>query len=366
MNSKLFKTILSVTLALTIASGGLLFGFAAEEEADAVPAGEAVEILADGEETVNPEPRDESEEDEALSGGVDIPAQGGAYVSKVRLSTSRGIEPLRKEFTLHNGTQVDGRSNDYALYSPVGKNDTNKYPVIIFIHGLMHGFTYGGQLEDSFMPYWASSELQSRFKEKGAFIMLPRSSNNGKFAFWGNGQIKSLKAAIDDVIANNRANVDTDKIIIMGSSAGGGMTRKMLKTYPDFFGGAVMLCQTGLMTAGQVQKLGNMPIWTVATKNDLLVNYWLFQLPIWNTVKNNTSVPDKCRHTVFSSVRYPDGSTPLVSHNLCQVISYDFQMLDGSDYPNCTTVDGNGNPVRLSAGNGIIEWINSFGEPFIN
>ncbi len=282
------------------------------------------------------------------------------YTAKSKLPTSAGIEALRNEFTLHQGPRVSGRSNDYALYNPVGENDTNKYPLIIYIHGLMHGFKYGDQLKDSGMPYWASSELQARFEETGAFIMLPRSSNNGKFFFWGSGQIEPLKAAIDDVINSNRNNIDTKKIIIMGSSAGGGMARKMLRTYPDFFGGALIMCQTGFMTPSQVKKLGDMPIWTVATKNDLLVNYWLFQLPIWNTIKNNTSVPEKCRHTVFTWVRYPDGTVPLVSHNLCDVITYDFQMLDGSDYPNCTTVDGNRNPVHLTAGSGIIEWINSF------
>ena len=95
-----------------------------------------------------------------------------AGTRKTALPTSAGIGALRSEFSEAVADEAGGYALDYCYYSPVGQNDTSKYPVVIFLHGIGHGDYPGSQLEDSYMPYWASKELQSRFTSGGAFIVL--------------------------------------------------------------------------------------------------------------------------------------------------------------------------------------------------
>jgi predicted esterase len=279
------------------------------------------------------------------------------YIPKKKLPTSEGIEALRGEFDYYQGPYVYGvRANDYALFDPRGKNDTHKYPLIVYVHGAFHGLLREGQLNDSDFPYWASEELQSRFDEGGAFIMLPRST--GALTFWDQGQVPSLKAAIDDVIANAGDSIDTSKIVIMGSSDGGAMVRKMICRYPTFFCGALTLCQTGFYSGSNAQKTANIPIWLIACKKDFFVLYSIFQVPMWNTIRSHSAVSSKCRFTSLDELYYPDGSKPTNTHNLARVASYDLQLIDGSDYPYEHTVDGDGRVIDIHPGNGIIAWIN--------
>ena len=281
----------------------------------------------------------------------------GYYTPKRRLPTSAGIEALRNEFGYFQGPYVLGvRANDYALYDPRGYNDNHKYPLIVYVHGAFHGWMKEGQLNDSDFPYWASQELQSRFDAGGAFIMLPRST--GAFTFWDGGQVPSLKAAIDDVIKNAGDSIDTSKIVIMGSSDGGAMVRKMICAYPDFFCGALTLCQTGFYSGGEASITADLPIWLIACKKDFFVLYPIFQVPMWNTIRSHSAVRSKCRFTSLDELYYPDGSKPTNTHNLARVASYDLQLIDGSDYPYAHTVDGDGKVLDLHAGNGIIAWIN--------
>lgn len=280
------------------------------------------------------------------------------YIPKTKLPTSAGIQALRSEFEFYQGPTVYGvRSNDYALFNPVGENDGNKYPLVIYLHGAFHGWFANTQIDDSDFPYWASEELQSRFTAGGAFIMMPRSV--GAFTFWDGGQIASVKAAVDYVVSQFKDNIDTSKIVIMGSSDGGAMVRKMIIAYPDYFCGALTLCQMGFYTAAEAKITSKVPVWLIANKRDFFVLYPIFQVPMWNTVKSNTKVPGKCRFTSLDYLYYPDGSKPRNTHNLARVASYDLQMIDGSDYPYCHTVDGNGHKVDIHAGNGIIAWINT-------
>ncbi len=281
----------------------------------------------------------------------------GFFIPKKKLPTSAGIEALRGEFNYYQGPYVYGvRANDYALYDPRGISDNHKYPLIIYVHGAFHGWKREGQLNDSDFPYWASEELQSRFNEGGAFIMLPRST--GALTFWDGGQVPSLKAAIDDVIRNSGGSIDTSRIVIMGSSDGGAMVRKMICAYPDFFCGALTLCQTGFYSGAEANITAGIPIWLIACKKDFFVLYPIFQVPMWNTIRSHSAVSSKCRFTSLDELYYPDGSKPTNTHNLARVASYDLQLIDGSDYPYEHTVDGDGRVIDIHAGNGIIAWIN--------
>lgn len=83
------------------------------------------------------------------------------------------------------------------------------------------------------MAYWASRELQSRWTDTGgAFIILPRCPED-KVEYRNKSFINPLRRMIDDFIKEHKKNVDTTRIFIGGSSAGGEMTWDLITTYPE-------------------------------------------------------------------------------------------------------------------------------------
>lgn len=303
------------------------------------------------------------------------PSEGGEGTEQVSsrkeaLPTSAGIEALRDEFEIDYVPEAEGFALDYAYYSPVGEQDDTKYPLVIFLHGIGHGDYVGSQCDDSDMPYWASSELQSRFTSGGAFIILPRSPEN-RLVYWSSSMVEPLRAVIDDFIAKHGDNIDTTKIFISGSSAGAEMAWYMISEYPEYFAGAFPIAATGTVSPSEIQACSDVAIWMFSSTNDPAVNYTLVTTPLWSNVKKYNAHPENCRLTSIENVVEPAGNSASDNHHMAKVITYDFHMLDGSAYPNAVTVDGNGETVSLESPNGIIYWMNSVssdydGEPGVD
>lgn len=305
-----------------------------------------------------------------------IPPEGGEGTEeavsqrKEALPTSAGIAALRNEFDGDVAPEAEGFALDYAYYSPVGEEDETKYPLVIFLHGIGHGDYVDSQLDDSDMPYWASSELQSRFTSGGAFVLLPRSPEN-MLVYWSSSMIEPLRSVIDDFIAKHGENIDTTKIFISGSSAGAEMAWNMISTYPEYFAGAFPIAATGTVSPSEIQACSDVAIWMFSSTNDPAVNYTLVTTPLWSNVKKYNAHPENCRLTSIENVVEPAGNSASDNHHMAKVITYDFHMLDGSAYPDAVTVDGNGETVSLESPNGIIYWMNSVssdydGEPGVD
>ena len=113
------------------------------------------------------------------------------------------IEALKARFVAGEGPVADGYSIDYMSYSPVGENDSTKYPLVVLLHGMTEGAEPGAQIERSNFPLWASDEMQSRFKGTGGAFLLVARSREEDGLYWANQLIVPLKAAIDDFIAKN-------------------------------------------------------------------------------------------------------------------------------------------------------------------
>ena len=281
------------------------------------------------------------------------------FVPKEPLSVTDGIEALRSQFESGEGPKEGLMSLDYRYYSPVGTEDTNKYPLVIFLHGIGHGDREGSQLNDSDMPYWSSKEFQERFDNAGgAFILLPRAPEELNL-YWSEDFIKPLRALIDDFIAQHRENIDTTRISITGSSAGGGMVWFMLEAFPEYFASAFPIASTETPTLSVVKGAADTSIWLIASKKDPLVNYNLVTLHIWDMIKKyNHNVPN-CRLSTFGTVYNPDGTKSSDNHHLAGVITYDLHTHNEENYPELETIDGNGNIVDLTPPNGLIKWISN-------
>ncbi len=277
---------------------------------------------------------------------------------KQTLPVSAGIEALRNEFSIDTAPSAGGYTLDYAYYSPVGNNDNGKYPLVIFLHGIGHGDYVGSQLDDSDMPYWASTELQSRFTEGGAFVLLPRAPEQ-KLVYWSSTLIEPLRAVIDDMIAKHGANIDTTKIFIGGLSAGGEMTWDMIISFPEYFAGAFPMAPTGTVSADDVKKCSDVAIWLMSSSLDPVISYVGTIKPLWNNICKYNNAPENCRFSTFASVKEPSGASASDNHHMAKVITFDLHMLDGSAYPNVTHTDGNGNSIELNSPDGMISWMNT-------
>lgn len=277
--------------------------------------------------------------------------------TKVALPISAGIEALRDQFELGVSEECNGYTLDYAYYSPAGENDTEKYPVVIYLHGIGHGSYVGSQLDDSTMAYWASQELQSKWKDTGgAYILLPRSPENEK-QYWNESLVDPLHTLIDSFIKEHAENVDTTRIFIGGSSAGGEMTWDMAIAYPEYFAGIYPLAATGNRSVDDIKKTKDVAIWIFSSAYDPIVSFLMNVVPTWNNICKYNSNPENCRLSMFGTVLNPDGSKGDSNHRLYTTIIYDFFTVDGSPYPNVTTFDGNGDTVSFEDSEGMISWM---------
>lgn len=268
------------------------------------------------------------------------------------ISVSYGYDALLSKW---NTTQASCKMK-YAYYSPVLQapfEDNTKYPLVIYVHGLFHGWTDSSFVKSG-LTYWACSEMQDKFKEGGAFLLAPKIPEVVPTA----SQKDNVMSVIKEFIAKNADHIDTNQIYIMGGSAGGGLAFNLLIDNPEFFTKGILLCATGSVTAKEAKKIANIPVWMISANTDPLVNI-LLQKAIWNNVSGQSKVKDQCRWTRFTNrVTLPDGTHPGISHFLAKTIGYNLCTISNQNvFPDMNTVNGYGSCVSLSWQNSLVEWL---------
>ncbi len=280
------------------------------------------------------------------------------------LSINDEYGSLVAEFQFGEGPVVGKYSVDYRYFSPVDENDTTKYPLVIWLHGMGDGSEDGKQVSKSEIAYWASDEFQARFDPAGgAFILAARSrEENGKY--WDNDLVEPLRAAIDDFVAKNKDNVDTTRIYIGGYSMGGKMTLKMSVAYPEMFAAALPICPAWSVPEEYVGCLADLPLWLTSSSRDPLVNYYMAVLPTWNRIMAASNVAEDCRFSTLTKVCYANGEKTSSSHHAWFSVNYDMFSIENGDYPNMSTVNGLGEEVTLTYPDGMISWLSQFTSDF--
>ena len=283
----------------------------------------------------------------------------GCVMNASALSLDGGIETLKKQFVFGEGPKAGDYSVDYRYYSPVKENDSKKYPLVVWLHGMGDGEYEGAQVEKSNIAFWASDEFQSRFAPSGgAFIFCARSREEDGI-FWNNSMIEPLRAAIDDFIAKNKANVDISRIYVGGYSVGGKMTLKMAVAYPEMFAAAFPICPAWSPSDELISNISDMPVWITSSTRDPLVNYFFAVSPTFEAIAEASNVAEDCRFSTLTKVCYHDGKKTSSSHHAWYAVNYDMFSIENGDYPYMTTVNGFGEEVKLSYPNGMISWLSS-------
>ncbi len=280
-----------------------------------------------------------------------LPLSSGA------LSLNDGIAQLKNQFLPGEGPVSGDYSIDYRYFSPVKENDTQKYPLVVWLHGMGDGQSEGDQVEKSNIAYWASDEFQARFQPSGgAFILAARSREENGIS-WENSMIEPLYGAIFDFITRNSENIDISRIYVGGYSMGGKMTLKMAIAYPEMFAAIFPICPAWSPSSDLTAKLADTPVWLTSSTLDPLVNYHFSVSPTWDSIISNSNVPEKCRFSTMTTVCYPDGSQTSSSHHTWFAVNYDMFSTENGDYPYMTTVNGLGENVTLTYPDGMISWL---------
>ena len=188
--------------------------------------------------------------------------------------TDRIVSPLQR-FDL-TGTYAQ---NDITLTygSFVPKNSTANSPLIIWLHGGGEGGTDPSiALIANKAWNYASEEIQSIFG--GAYVLVPQTptfwmqSGSGDYTRGDTNDIynEALMGLIKKYVADN-TNIDANRIYIGGCSNGGYMSLKLILQHPDYFAAgyiSALAFQNKYITDEQIEKIKNIPIWFVHSKDD--------------------------------------------------------------------------------------------------
>ena len=295
--------------------------------------------------------------------GVQEPAEEPAAHNTDRATArplSAGLEALRAQYKRGVGPEVNGKQLDYRYYSPVGKSDSHKYPLVVFFHGREQGAYEGRQIQANDFCVWTSAQMQARFRDgEGAFMLALRSPEED-LNYWGESTVAPAKAAIDDFIATFADNVDTRRIIILGWSIGARAAVKLLAAYPNRFSAGVLIGPYYDPTASEVRQIADIPLWIIAAKKDTYALYTTVR-SIVRRIGTASSIADVSRFsTISGDVMTPTGSdTDNSNHKLFHIAAYDMFTLEGDDMYGMETTTFSGKPVTLTAPYGIIDWVSA-------
>jgi predicted esterase len=169
----------------------------------------------------------------------------------------------------------DKLTMSYASYAPSNKKD--KSPLIIWLHGGGEGgFDPTTALLGNKAANYASEAIQSVFD--GAYVLVPQSptfwmqNSQGTYTTGKVNDVynEALMALIKDYVKAN-ATIDASRIYIGGCSNGGYMSLKLILLHPEYFAAAYissLAYSAEYITDAEIQKIKNIPIWFVHSKDD--------------------------------------------------------------------------------------------------
>lgn len=150
-------------------------------------------------------------------------------------------------------SKVDETNQPYSIYIPKNYDENKKYPLVIFLHGIMSnnrlglmrlfgvGNTQGPDFQTpGFVPPVTDLEATRQFSEfKDADFFAAAPYARGTAGYQGIPE-EDFYQMIDDI--KDRFNIDEDRLYLTGLSAGGGGTLWLGLTRPDMWAAIAPLC----------------------------------------------------------------------------------------------------------------------------
>ena len=200
------------------------------------------------------------------------------------------IMPLIDQFDLKGKyTYNDKLTMSFASFTPNVAN--SKSPLIIWLHGGGEGgFDPTTALLGNKAANYASEAIQSIFE--GAYVLVPQSptfwmqNSQGAYTTGKENDVynEALMALIKEYVKSN-PKIDASRIYVGGCSNGGYMSLKLLLNNPDYFAAAYissLAYSSEFITDEQIQKIKNIPIWFVHSKDDETTKADITVVPVYN------------------------------------------------------------------------------------
>jgi predicted esterase len=200
------------------------------------------------------------------------------------------IMPLVDQFDLKGKfTYNEKLTMSYASFAP--SNQKDKAPLIIWLHGGGEGgFDPTTALLGNKAANYASEAIQSVFD--GAFVLVPQSptfwmqNSQGSYTTGKVNDVynEALMALIKDYVKANPS-IDASRIYVGGCSNGGYMSLKLILLHPDYFAAAYissLAYSAEFITDEEIQKIKNIPIWFVHSKDDETTKPNETVVPVYN------------------------------------------------------------------------------------
>lgn len=164
---------------------------------------------------------------------------------------------------------------NFWLYTPDGKTDDEKKPLVIFLHGA----SLCGTNLDRVLRYGTIDAIK-RGRELDAYVIAPQNPGGA----WKPSKIMSIVEWVEE-----NYDVDSERIYVLGMSLGGYGTIDFAATYPDRVAAAMALCGGG--TAKDLGNLNEVPLWIVHGTADAAVSIQQSDKVVAAMKESNSSTP---------------------------------------------------------------------------
>lgn len=168
------------------------------------------------------------------------------------------LEPFRLD---GHFTGSDGSTLAYASHEPSGAAGA---PLVVWLHS---GEEYGTDVRIPLLAEKVTALAGDAFQKAlggAAFVLVPQTTEA-----WSAAQAPVLQELIEQFAAGHPG-VDTRRILLGGSGAGGAMTLQMLLHAPDFFAAAFPIsetCPDTALSTRQITTLAKTPLWFTYAKD---------------------------------------------------------------------------------------------------
>jgi len=158
----------------------------------------------------------------------------------------------------------------YRLLKPKDVKENQKYPLVIFLHGIDERGNDNTSNLKYITPLFLNDKNRNNYP---CYVAVPQcpATENWTYPNWyqePKEPMRSVIALIDSLSA--LPFIDSKRIYIMGLSMGGYGTWYLLTRFPDTFAAAIPICGGGDWS--QVDKFAYVPIWTFHGSRDKTVH----------------------------------------------------------------------------------------------
>lgn len=158
----------------------------------------------------------------------------------------------------------------YRLLKPKDLKENQKYPVVLFLHGMKERGNDNEQQLNFITTPFLNEKNRNEFP---CFVVVPQCPENELWSYpnWYNEPEEPTKTVIkllDSLAA--LPTVDNKRIYVMGLSMGGYGTWYLLTRYPDRFAAAIPICGGGDWS--QAGNFAHVPIWAFHGAKDKIVD----------------------------------------------------------------------------------------------